>query len=124
MVVDAPGEPVEPGLPGVVPEGLDLPQVGEEPEAAPEVADAPEVEPEALPGVNGEAGLPGGDGGVRVNRPTDDGTGAVAAGTEPALVAYAAGWDNPGDLRCWGSCWSMMARCRGRRRLWRLCRCL
>jgi hypothetical protein len=102
VVVDSPGEPVEPGLPGVVPQGLDLPQVGTEPEAASEVAVAPEVVPEALPGVNGEAGLPGGDGGVRVNRPTDEGAGAAAVGIEPALVAYAADWENSGDLPMMG----------------------
>jgi len=102
VVVDAPGDPVEPGLPGEVPEGLDLPQVGEEPEVAVvEPESAPETE--VLPGVNGEAGLPGGESGVRVNRPTDESTGdGAAAGTQPALVAHATAWTNPGDLPLMG----------------------
>ncbi len=107
VVVDAPGDPVELGLPGVVPDGLDLPQVGEAPEvteAAPEpVPEVAATETEVLPGVNGEAGLPGGESAVRVNRPTGEEAGdAAAAGTEPALMAYATAWTNPGDLPLMG----------------------
>jgi hypothetical protein len=90
---DVPAVAISPGLPaGTGAEAAALPQVG----AAP-VPDAPAVAPEELPGVNGEARLPGGRTDVLVNRPSAAPEVPVAA-IEPALARFAADWASAGGL--------------------------
>jgi polysaccharide deacetylase 2 family uncharacterized protein YibQ len=85
---------VSPGLPGGGNEGAALPQIGVEDEALPALPDDPVTEQVALPGANGEAGLPGAESGVRVNRPAAE-PAPDAALAVPALVRFAAAWEGP-----------------------------
>jgi hypothetical protein len=115
--LEAPVVEVAPGLPGQEQEGLDLPQVGEAPEAEEGGLDLPQVgeddgagdlpqvgaeaeaaEEVALPGVNGEARLPGAGSGVLVNRPEAGDAAEAAGGGAAALAQYAAVWEPQGDL--------------------------